>query len=63
MAVTFGDKDNAEIRIQKFPRKLNPSLVVTVDGHTEIVAPFRGEYEARLFIRAMRKLMKGKKNG
>ena len=63
MAVTFGDKDDTQIRIQQDPRKLQPSLLVTVDGHTEIVAPFRGEYEARLFIRAMRKLMKGKKNG
>lgn len=63
MAVAFGDKDDAEIRIQQFPRKLHPSLLVTVDGHTEIVAPFRGEYEARLFIRAMRILMKEKKHG
>lgn len=63
MAVTFGDKDDVEIRIQQDPRKLHPSLLVTVDGHTEIVAPFRGEYEARLFIRAMRKMLKEKKNG
>ena len=63
MAVTFGDKDDAQIRIQQDPRKLHPSLLVTVDGHTEIVAPFRGEYEARLFIRAMRNLLKGKKHG
>lgn len=63
MAVTFGDKDDAQIRIQQDPRKLHPSLLVTVDGHTEIVAPFRGEYEARLFIRAMRNLLKEKKHG
>ena len=63
MAVTFGDKDDVEIRIQQDPRKLHPSLLVTVDGHTEIVAPFRGEYEARLFIRAMRNLLKEKKHG
>ena len=63
MAVTFGDKDDTQIRIQQDPRKLHPSLLVTVDGHTEIVAPFRGEYEARLFIRAMRNLLKEKKHG
>lgn len=61
MAVTFSN-NSAEIRVQYFPGRLNPSLVVSVDNQTELVAPFKGEYEAKLFVKTLQQLLNRRKD-
>ena len=54
---------DVEIRVQTLRNRLNPALIVVEDGSAEVVANFKSEYAARLFVMVLTKLMKGEKHG
>lgn len=57
-------RGNTEIHIQNIRGRVNPALIVRKDGDAEVVAFFKGEYEAKLFAKVLAAMLKeGGKDG
>lgn len=57
-------KGNTAIHVQNILGRVNPALIVRKDGDAEVVAFFKGEYEAKLFAKVLAEMLKeGGKDG
>ena len=52
-------RGNTEIHIQNIRGRVNPALIVRKDGDAEVVAFFKGEYEAKFFAKVLAAMLKG----
>ena len=56
-------KGNTAIHVQNIRGRVNPALIVRKDGDAEVVAFFKGEYEAKLFSGVLAELIRASENG
>ena len=52
-------KGNTAINVQNIRGRVNPALIVRKDGDAEVVAFFKGEYEAKFFAKVLAAMLKG----
>lgn len=58
MAAKF-KRGDAEIRVQMLPGRMYPSLLAISGNDRELVASFKGEWQAKYFCKVMTALLKG----
>ncbi len=58
MAVKF-KRGDTEIRVQTLPGRMYPSLIAINGDERELVASFKGEWQAKYFCKVMTALLKG----
>lgn len=56
-------KGGTAINVQNIRGRVNPALIVRKDGDAEVVAFFKGEYEAKLFSRVLAELIRASETG
>ena len=56
-------KGGTAINVQNIRGRVNPALIVRKDGDAEVVAFFKGEYEAKLFSKVLTELIRASENG
>ena len=56
-------KGDTAIHVQYIRGRVNPALIATRHGESEVVAFFKGEYEAKLFSVVLAELIRASENG
>lgn len=51
-------KGNTAINVQYIRSRVKPALIVRKDGDAEVVAFFKGEYEAKFFAKVLAAMLK-----
>ena len=54
-------KGSTAINVQNIRGRVNPALIVRKDGDAEVVAFFKGEWQAKYFCKVMTALLKGER--
>ena len=56
-------KGGTAINVQYIKGRVKPALIATRHGESEVVAFFKGEYEAKFFAKVLAELIRASENG